>query len=138
MDETVFRKKSMDRISSPEELSDYLHVTNPSVWVILAAVILLLIGMLVWASFASIDSFAVGTAQVENGSMTIYFDDAKIADNVQSGMTVVVGETESTLTSVGTNAGGIRFATAATTLSDGSYSAKVLLRRTQVISLLFN
>ena len=59
MDESIYRKKSMDRITSPEELGDYLHVTNPSVWVILAAIILLLIGMLVWSSFASIDSFAV-------------------------------------------------------------------------------
>lgn len=138
MDESIYRKKSMDRITSPEELGDYLHVTNPSVWVILAAIILLLIGMLVWSSFASIDSFAVGTAQVENGSMRIYFDDALIASNVQSGMTVAVGETVSTISSVGTTAEGIRFASASTDLADGSYSARVLLRRTQVISLLFN
>ena len=138
MDESIYRKKSMDRITSPEELGDYLHVTNPSVWVILAAIILLLIGMLVWSSFASIDSFAVGTAQVENGSMRIYFDDALIASNVQSGMTVAVGETVSTISSVGTTVEGIRFASASTDLADGSYSARVLLRRTQVISLLFN
>ena len=138
MDESIYRKKSMDRITSPEELGDYLHVTNPSVWVILAAIILLLVGMLVWSSFASIDSFAVGTAQVEDGTMRIYFDDATIAAKVQSGMKVAVGETESTISSVGTTADGIRFASANTDLADGSYSARVLLRRTQVISLLFN
>lgn len=27
--QTVFRKKTMDRISSPEQLTDYLRVTNP-------------------------------------------------------------------------------------------------------------
>ncbi|HAG12584.1 MAG TPA: NHLP bacteriocin system secretion protein, partial [Ruminococcus sp.] len=34
----VFRKKSLDRISSPEQLTDYLRVTNPGIWVVLAAV----------------------------------------------------------------------------------------------------
>ena len=47
MDQTIFRKKSLERISSPEALSDYLHVTSPSVWLILTAVILLLAGILI-------------------------------------------------------------------------------------------
>ena len=40
----IFRQKSLDQISSPEQLHDYLHVTNPTVWLALAAVILLLVG----------------------------------------------------------------------------------------------
>ena len=39
----IFRKKSLERVSSPEQLNDYLHVTSPAVWVVLAAVIVLLI-----------------------------------------------------------------------------------------------
>ena len=62
MDNSIFRKKSLERISSPESLNDYLHVTSPAVWLILTAVILLLAGMLIWSSVASIDSFATGTA----------------------------------------------------------------------------
>ena len=42
--ETVFRKKTLDRISSPEQITDYLRVTNPGIWVVLVAVILLLDG----------------------------------------------------------------------------------------------
>ena len=34
---TVFRKKTLDRISSPEQLTDYLRVTNPGIWVALVA-----------------------------------------------------------------------------------------------------
>ena len=138
MDNTIFRKKSLDKISSPESLGDYLHVTNPSVWMILAAVILLLVGMLIWASTSNIDSYAYGTAQVENGNMRISFDDQQIAGNVESGLTVIVGETQSTVTGVGTDEAGKTFASASTTLADGSYPAKVLLRQTQVIRLLFN
>lgn len=138
MEESIFRKKSLERISSPEALSDYLRVTSPSVWLILAAVILLLAGMLIWSSTASIDSFAVGTAQVEKGEMRIRFDDEQIARNVQSGMSVVVGETESRIGSVGTDAEGRLFASAPTTLADGTYSTRVIFRQTQVLRLLFN
>ena len=138
MDDTIFRKKSLDKISSPESLGDYLHVTNPSVWMILAAVILLLVGMLIWASTSNIDSYAYGTAQVENGNMRISFDDQQAAGNVESGLTVIIGETRSTVTGVGIDEAGQTFASASTTLADGSYPAKVLLRQTQVIRLLFN
>ena len=138
MDESIFRKKSIDRISSPEALNDYLRVTTPMVWLILAAVILLLVGFLVWSMIANIDSFATGTAQAEGGTMTIRFDDEQIAQNVQSGMTVVIGETESRISGVGTDENGSLFAVAPTSLADGSYPVKVIFRRTQVLSLLFN
>ena len=138
MDESIFRKKSIDRITSPEALNDYLRVTTPTVWLILAAIILLLVGFLAWSTVANIDSFAAGTAQVESGAMTIRFDDEQIAQKVQSGMTVVVGETESRISGVGTDENGSLFAVAPTTLADGSYPVKVVFRRTQVLSLLFN
>ena len=138
MDESIFRRKSLDKITSPESLGDYLHVTNPSVWMILAAVILLLVGVLIWSSTADIVSYAYGTAQVEDGNMRISFDNAQLARTVQSGMSVVVGETESTIGGVGTDEKGAVFASASTTLANGSYPAKVLLRQTQVIRLLFN
>ena len=138
MDETIFRKKNIDRISSPEALNDYLRVTTPMVWLILAAVILLLVGFLVWSMIANIDSFATGTAQAAGGTMTIRFDDEQIAQNVQSGMTVVIGETESRISGVGTDENGSLFAVAPTSPADGSYPVKVIFRRTQVLSLLFN
>lgn len=34
----MFRKEALERISSPEQLTDYLHVTNPGVWAVLVAV----------------------------------------------------------------------------------------------------
>ena len=39
MSDQIFRKKSLDRISSPEQLNDYIRVANPGIWMILAAVI---------------------------------------------------------------------------------------------------
>ena len=105
---------------------------------LLTAIILLLAGILIWSSLASIDSFVTGTAQVEHGSMRILLDDEQFSGSVQPGMTVKVGESESRISSTGTGASGAFFATAETTLADGSYPARIVLRRTQVIRLLFN
>lgn len=43
MENQIFRRKSMDKISSPEQLNDYVRVSNPGIWMILFAVIILLI-----------------------------------------------------------------------------------------------
>lgn len=138
MEQSLFRKKSLDRISSPEQLNDYLRVTNPTVWVVLGAVILLLLGVIVWGSVASLESFATGTGTVQEGNMTIRFDDSEIARSVESGMTVTIGETTATVTSVGRAEDGSLFALAQTDLADGSYPVRVVYKTTQVRRLLFN
>ena len=51
---SIFRKKSLEWVSSPEQLNDYIKVTTPSVWIILAATLILIIGALVWAVFGKI------------------------------------------------------------------------------------
>ena len=78
------------------------------------------------------------TAQVEDGNMRILLDDEQFAGVIKAGLTVKVGDTESRITSIGVSPSGTTFATAETTLTDGSYPAKIVLRRTQVLSLLFN
>ena len=56
MENGLFRKKSIDRISSPEALHDYMRVTSPRLWMILAAVVLLLAGFVVFASTATMEN----------------------------------------------------------------------------------
>ena len=51
----IFREKSLERVSSPEQLDDYIKVTTPSVWIILAATIVLLAGMIIWGVFGKIE-----------------------------------------------------------------------------------
>ena len=50
MDEkkNIFRKANLERMSSPEKLNDYIKVSNPSVWIILGAIVVMLIAALVW------------------------------------------------------------------------------------------
>lgn len=137
MDQKLYRSKSLERISSPEQLNDYLRVTSPSVWLVLTAVILLLAGLLIWSSVTGIESYAEGNAEVKGGVMTIRFADQQTAKQVESGMAVKAGGTESSVVSVGRDASGLYFATANTALADGSYPARVCYKRQQILRLLF-
>ena len=56
MDNQLFRQKSLNRISSPEELHDYMRVTSPKLWMILGAIAVLLIGFIVYASTATMEN----------------------------------------------------------------------------------
>ena len=51
----LFRKKSMDKINSPEELNDYIRVTSPSVWLVLLAIVMILVGTLVWGALGTVE-----------------------------------------------------------------------------------
>ena len=64
-EKSIFRDKSLERISAPEQLNDYIKVTKPSVWVVLIATILLIAGALVWAIFGKIE------VNTENGTETV-------------------------------------------------------------------
>ncbi|MBO4374919.1 MAG: hypothetical protein J5829_07410 [Lachnospiraceae bacterium] len=50
----IFRQKSIDRVSSPEKLDDYIRVTTPGVWITLAALVILLAGTIVWGIFGEL------------------------------------------------------------------------------------
>lgn len=56
MNDKIFRKKSVDKMSSPEQLNDYVKVTNPGVWMALAAIAVLLIGICVWGVFGKLET----------------------------------------------------------------------------------
>ena len=60
---SVFREKSLEKMSSPDQMDDYIKVMTPSVWIALIALVVLIIGILVWTIF--------GTMQVhdEDGNL---------------------------------------------------------------------
>jgi len=53
---SVFKKKSPERISSPDQIDDYIKVTTPSVWIVLIALIVLLIVILAWCIFGKMET----------------------------------------------------------------------------------
>lgn len=54
MNSSIFRQKSIDKVSSPEKLDDYIKVTTPGVWITLCAIVLLLVGTLIWGFFGEL------------------------------------------------------------------------------------
>ena len=50
MNNAIFRQKSIDKVSSPEKLDDYIRVTTPSVWITLFAIVILLVGTFLWGT----------------------------------------------------------------------------------------
>ena len=95
----LFRKKSMDRISSPEQLNDYIRVSTPSVWLLLAAIVILLVGVCVWGVLGHMDTTLPVVAVAENGTVTAYVRQAD-AEKVQPGMAVTIGDREGKVASI--------------------------------------
>ena len=50
----LFRSSSLEQISSPEKLNEYIRVSRPSVWVILGAITAIIIAAVFWAVTAEI------------------------------------------------------------------------------------
>ena len=138
MEQQIFRKKSMDRISSPEQLRDYMHVTNPSVWVVMVAIIVLLVSILIWSAFAVIENQASGTATVQSGVLTLHFDNPDEEKNISSGMDITIGGITVPITYVGSDSGGNLIVGTDSALPDGSYPFVITYEITKVIKLLFN
>ncbi len=68
----IFRKKSLERISSPEQLNDYIKVSNPSVWIIIIAIFCVLGAALYWGIAGRIPTTVAvnGISYVEKNSDT--------------------------------------------------------------------
>ena len=134
----IFRQESIDRISSPEQLTDYLRVTNPSTWLILAAVIILLAGMFVWACVGYLETkIKSEDTEVRSGQIVMLVP-AKNAESMKEGQTVRVNGTESTISQTVTDEYGRTYAYASTTLPDGSYTADIVTEKLNPISFMFH
>lgn len=48
MNEKLFRKKSIDKMKEPDELNDYIRISEPGIWVLLTAIFILLIAVCIW------------------------------------------------------------------------------------------
>ena len=51
----IYREKSIKRGHQPEDLHDYISVTTPSVWTVLIAVGLVLVAVLRWMFFGTVE-----------------------------------------------------------------------------------
>ena len=87
MKNSLFRKKSIDRVSSPEQLNDRIRVTNPGVWLLMIGILLVLTGICVWGIFGRLNTLLSVGAVTEQGQTVCYIKEEN-RDQVTLGMTV--------------------------------------------------
>lgn len=96
MNQNLFRKKSIDRVSSPEQLNEYIKVANPSIWVLLATIVILLAGVVAWSCIGHLET-TLPTAVVCTGGEAVAHVKEADAQKLQVGMIVRAGSEEFTV-----------------------------------------
>lgn len=99
MNDKLFRKKSVDRMSSPEDLSDYVKVTSPGIWMVLTAIVILLLGFCIWGFFGKLETKLNVVAVSENGETVCYVKEEDISA-VKEQLTVRINDKDFAVTSV--------------------------------------
>ena len=137
MNNRLFRQKSIDHVSSPEPLQDYMRVTTPGVWMILTAVIVLLAGILIASVVGSLESTVKLTARIENGlaAVSARGQDAEIPAD---GMVLRIRNGETKIADVKWVSSDTAEATAPMDLTDGEYAAVVVAEVITPIRFLTN
>ena len=97
MNDKLFRQESVERISSPEQLTDYIHVTSPAGWMLRGAIIVILAGICVWGIFGRLDTKLTVAAESRDGTIVCFVKESDI-QKVEAGMPVQIGENEYQIT----------------------------------------
>lgn len=72
----IYRKASLDRLASPEQLDKMIRIASPSLWIAVAGAALVVVSVLVWSVFGSLP---------ENASVSgIYMSDAGVRSEYAS------------------------------------------------------
>lgn len=132
----IFRKKSLERIASPEKLNDYLKVTNVSAWLVLCVVIVLLIGFAVWSAVGDIETRVSAEAKAESGVVTIVLPSLSKGIQLESGMEIEIGTVNGEIATVRTDDYGRSIASANMDIPDGTYGAEIIVERISPLSFL--
>lgn len=100
MNEKLFRKSSLDKVTGPEQLDDYIRVASPSLWIMLGAVVLLLAAVLVWSVTGTLPTTLSLSGVAEGGTVVCYLPPEQ-AEQLSPGMTASAGSARGTVVQVG-------------------------------------
>lgn len=139
MNEGIFRKKSLERVKSPENLDDYIQVSNPGVWLLLVSVIVLLIGACIWGALGNINSTVSTTVCIEDGKAFCYVSEGDISE-IKTGLTVEFSEQQASILSVGEKGemGYICSLSDNPGLADGFYQGSIVVKSYKPLSFILN
>jgi len=147
VDNQLFRQKSLDQIASPEQVHDYLRVTSPRMWMLIAAAVALAAGFVVYLLTAraevistvkaEVDNYEVDGTQYRMASFEIKPDER---NNYSAGMVVQINEVQGKISFFYESDGVVHVSADMDTegsLPDGEYSAQVLVESRSPITVLF-
>ncbi len=137
MEKPIFRENKLNELSSPEDLNEYLKVTSLSAWIIMAAVLFLLLGLLVWACTGTLETRAKGILEVKGDEaiVSVSSDRAKL---VKEGNPVEVRGQQVSLSDVRMDEYGRCSGRVIVNLDEGKYECEVIVERISPISFLFH
>ena len=96
---SIFNKKATEKLRNPDDLDKFVRVTNPSVWVILAACVILIAGLLAWGFLGAVTTSVSATGAVVDGAAVCFLSAEDIAQ-VEVGETANVGGERMTVADV--------------------------------------
>ena len=138
MEETLFRKKSLDKVKSPDNLGAYIKVVNPSIWLLIAGILVLLLGLCCWGIFGSIQTVVHTQVRCVDGKVVCRLSQED-SSRVKPGMSVSIEGTAGVVLEVRSQADGSAcYLTLEEPLPDGSYGADIIVESIHPISFLLN
>ena len=99
MNKQLFKKNAIDKVSSPEQLHDYVRVANPGLWIVISTIIILLAGVVVWGFIGKIDTTMTTAIVTDGGNAIIYIGESDM-EKLKIGMTVRSDGKEYTITDI--------------------------------------
>ncbi len=157
MKENIFRKESLEKIESPDELDKYVKVTNPKIWILLLAIIVLLVGGCIWGFFGRLNTVVKGACISIDGKQECVVNESD-AGKIQIGNTVKIANAFGVITNIdmlpaqyfdvakkhnytvmpGQQNGEVREFEAKTDVPDGTYFMEVIVESKAPFAFVFN
>ena len=131
--QSIYRQKALDRISAPDQLTDYLEVTDPGVWVVLTAVIILLAGVFVWSCTGVLETRSPAKVIVSKQTAMVATKDMK---ELTEGDELRVEDKSYEIASLTTDDFDRKIGIAEVDLPDGVYEGTVIVQKTHPIEFL--
>ena len=93
--EHLYRKKSIEKLSSPEQLDKLIVITPPSVWVTVIGMFIVIVAVTVWGIWGSLPTYVDITGIMSENSSTVgvySLSSGKISLQKEQGAVVTEGE----------------------------------------------
>jgi hypothetical protein len=87
---SIFRQESIDRALSPDQLDQYIKVSNPGIWLVLTALLILLASVLVWGFTGTLPKTLTVNGVMEENEQAVCFIDVNTLDKDIQGCKVQI------------------------------------------------